>query len=152
MLAVIVAGSGLSMLVAAAGCLRDETDDPPRTTVAEHSYTTRGRIAELPDGERAQSQLRILHEAVPDFRAWGGEVFVDTAGRRGMAAMEMHFPLLAEGVALADLAVGDPIEFDWTVRWQRSAPDTEPTAEWTITAIRPLPDDAELNFGPADPG
>lgn len=80
---------------------------PPESAQATPDrYTVRGVIRQLPaDG----NDLRVEHEAIPDFRSAGGEIV-------GMGAMVMPFPL-AEGVGLGDLQPGDKVEIVLEVNW-----------------------------------
>lgn len=109
-------GSGREAAPAPAG------NSAPESAV--YTYTIRGVVIELPkpDGH----EIRILHEAVPDFRAADGTVV-------GMNAMQMPFTL-GEGVSLDGIAVGDKVRFTFEVQDLRGR----------ITAIERLPDDTVL--------
>ncbi len=86
-------------------------------------YTVRGRIEQLPDPARPAAELMIHHERI--------EHFVRQDGTLGMNEMTMPFPV-AKGVALQGLAVGDPVEFTFQVRWGGSP-------LYQVTEIRELP-------------
>lgn len=97
---------------------------------AQRAYTTRGRIDKLP-GEHA-GYLMIHHAHIPDFLNRKGEVV-------GMDEMVMEFPAFVPGVTLDGLAVGEPVEFTFEVRW-----DDDPV--WVVTNIIELPPEAELGL------
>ncbi len=112
---------------------------------AEHSaaegdaqtYTVRGEVVAVPGGGGPTDQLRIRHEAVPDFVGIDGDVV-------GMASMTMPFPT-ADGVDVASLAPGDKVEFTLEVRW-------EGTPGYRISALHKLPPDTELELDKVDSG
>jgi Cu/Ag efflux protein CusF len=117
----------LSIIIAPVtiGC----SGDASRTTAessspADQVYTVRGIIKSLPtEGERG-SELRIHHEAIPNFVQRSGKV-------TGMSEMTMPF-YLAEKELIKDLAVGDEVSFTLEVRWQEKPFDK-------ITRIEKLP-------------
>ena len=129
--------SGARVLVAAwalAALLSSCADPQVASDASEpHSYTLRGRIAEMPTAPGGQIQLE--HEAIHDL--------VDARGRVvGMDAMLMFFSL-AEGAG-AGFEVGQIVEFDLEIDWQR-----EQLA--IVTRLESLPDDTRLVFGAAQP-
>lgn len=67
------------------------------------TYSIKGVVKALPGNGRAQNEVLIKHEAVPDYRNRSGEVV-------GMSAMTMPF-YLRPGVSLGDIKVGDSVEF-----------------------------------------
>ncbi len=79
-----------------------------------HRYTTKGRVAQLPDPAVRGSMFQVAHEAIPDFVDRDGKV-------TGMNAMTMPFPP-APGVSLEGLKVGDAVEITFEVRWDRIPP------------------------------
>jgi Cu/Ag efflux protein CusF len=89
--------------LAFAGCAPKETTP----AAAPDRYEVRGEIVALPSlGSR---EVRVRHEAIPDFR--------DDGGRKvGMEAMTMPFTL-AEGVSTDGFAVGDAVSFTLEVDW-----------------------------------
>ena len=95
-------------------------------TEPDGTYTVRGEISEM--GER---NLAIHHEAIPDFTNREGEV-------SGMDSMTMMFHR-PESVSLDGIAVGDPVELTFDVRW--SGDHT-----LTITALDELPEGTELEL------
>lgn len=97
---------------------------------AQRSYTVRGRIEKLP-GEKA-GYLMVHHAAISDFLNRKGEVV-------GMEEMVMEFPAVAPGVTLDGLAVGEPIELTFEVRW-----DDEQV--WVVTRIVELAEGDELGL------
>lgn len=103
------------------------------TTTPEHRYVTRGRLEALPGADHPY--LRVHHETI--------ENFVQRDGSLGMREMIMDFPALAPGVLVGGLAPGDPIEFEWEVRY-----GSEPTS--LITAIRKLPAGTDLRLSEPD--
>lgn len=112
------------------GCSKEDSGEGTAPAVI-HRYTTRGRIAMLPDLTNPTSELRIHHEAIDDFRHGDGSP-------APMKSMTMPFPP-GPGVSLDGLAIGDVVEFTFEVQW-------EPTPGMSVTAIRKLPDDTELQF------
>lgn len=114
---------GLTMIAASllpilcsGGC--SKTADPPRSpakpaspAIPSKSYTVRGVIEALPVPDKPGTQLIIHHQEIPDF--------VHRDGRIGMKAMGMPFPL-GDGVGVEGLAIGDPVEFEFTVDWASS--------------------------------
>lgn len=124
----------------AAGCGPDEPGGGARAepaTPPDGIYTVRAEVVALPDPKRTDDrQLRVRHEAVPDFVGFEGEVV-------GMASMAMPFPL-AEGLELEGIEAGDPVEMTFEVRWEGAAP-------LRIVALRELPAGTELDFETAEP-
>ncbi|HLE84119.1 MAG TPA: copper-binding protein [Thermoanaerobaculia bacterium] len=123
-----------------AGCGADEPGGGARAepaTPPDGTYTVRAEVVALPDPKRTDDrQLRVRHEAVPDFVGFEGEVV-------GMASMAMPFPL-AEGVELEGIEAGDPVEMTFEVRWEGAAP-------LRIVGLRELPAGTELDFETAEP-
>jgi hypothetical protein len=107
-------------------------------------YRVRGIIRQLPSEGPPPKDLKIQHEHIPEFRSADGTVHVNSDGVPGMRAMVMPFPLLAGDVSLEGLGVGDKIEFEFRVKWTESPSGASP--EWLVSAIEPLPDDAEISF------
>ena len=97
-------------------------------------YTTRGRIERLPKAAGIERDLAIHHEALTAFYNAKGENI-------GMDVMVMDFPSIAPGVSLEGLAVGDVVVFDFDVDW--SSQDV-----WTITRLKRLPKDMQLELTP----
>ncbi|MFH1573611.1 MAG: copper-binding protein [Acidobacteriota bacterium] len=103
----------------------------PLAAPAGHRYTVRGEIYQLPDPASPGSSLMIRHEAIPDFVNQRGE-------RVGMTAMTMAFDP-APGLSWPDLQVGDKVEFDLRVDWERS--------RYEIVELRKLPPETPLTLG-----
>lgn len=103
-----------------------EGEPPP-----DQTYTVRGQVVALPARDTPGRNLRVRHEAVPDFVGVEGEVV-------GMASMTMPFPL-AEGVSLEDVEVGDTVEMTFEVRWDGSEP-------LRVVELRELPPGTTLDF------
>ena len=93
-------------------------------------YTVRGVIAALPDPADPFTQLKISHEAIPDFKTISGQVV-------GMNAMTMGFTP-GPGVSLEGLAVGQKVEFVLEVHREKAA--------MLVTSIEPLPEDTALEL------
>jgi len=109
--------------------------DPESEVV--HIYRLRGRIVSLPDASDPASELRVHHEAIDDFKMGDGSP-------APMKAMTMPFTPGSEE-ALAGLAVGDAIAFEFHMRW-------EPSRNMIATAIEKLPEDTKLSFESAGEG
>lgn len=100
----------------------------------------RGEIAQLPDPNTPNSELKIRHEQIRDFKTKDGTISVSPKGIAGMASMTMPFPL-GEGMSLDGYSVGDKVEFDFVVNWGGgSAP------AWYITRMDKLPADTVINY------
>jgi len=99
------------------------------------AYTVRGEVVAVPGGGGPTDQLRIHHEAVPDFIGIDGDVV-------GMAPMTMPFPT-ADSVDVASLAPGDKVEFTFEVRWGGSP-------AYQISKLHKLPPDTQLTFRKVD--
>ncbi|HPO92968.1 MAG TPA: copper-binding protein [Phycisphaerales bacterium] len=98
-------------------------------------YEVRGEISSLPDAAKPGSELRIRHEAIPDFKDASGAII-------GMNAMVMPFPL-APGVSLEGFKVGDKVKFTFAA-WMQPG-----KRGWEIRTITHLPAGTELQFGKA---
>lgn len=114
------------------GCNNESPSDAP---TGGDAYEARGIIRQLP-GETAEPtmpayELRIEHEAIPEFVGETGEVV-------GMDSMTMPFRL-AEDVSVEGLSVGDKVRFTFMWDWEE--------LNNTVTQIEKLPDDTELNLG-----
>ena len=99
----------------------------------------RGQVVSVPTPERPIDDLQIRHEAIPNYADRKGDVVVNSKGERGMRSMTMGFPV-AEGVSLAEIAPGDPVEFTFVVTWGENYPTFE------LTHIRELPAETPLDF------
>jgi hypothetical protein len=120
----------LTMILAALACgsQGNEAGPAPDTAASARVYQVHGVLEKLPD-TASGGQLRIRHEAIPDF--------IDSAGRaEGMASMTMPFPVAAE-LDLDGFSVGEPVRFELTVDWEAVRPVA-------ITAIEKLPAEIEL--------
>jgi hypothetical protein len=100
----------------------------------------RGRVTALPSDGPAAMPLSIKHEAIPEFIGSDGVVYVNRDGTPGMKAMDMPFPEMAETVSLDELAVGEPVAFEFAVAWDGTSP------RYWVTSIEPLPMDTELEL------
>lgn len=95
-------------------------------------YTSRGMVRHLPKAARAGAEMRILHEAMPDFRSENGDVV-------GMESMSMPFPVATSEI-FEGLAVGDRVQFDFEVRWQGKG------SPLLLTRVEKLPPGTRLEF------
>jgi len=95
-------------------------------------YASRGIVRQLPKAPRGGAELRILHEAMPDFRSQNGDLV-------GMESMSMPFPV-AEAEIFEGLAVGDRVRFEFEVRWEGEG------SPLLLTHIEKLPPDTRLGF------
>ncbi len=128
-------------LVAGIFCSCERSEPKPAGTIpmgpaesssgADQTYTVRAIVDALPSGDARQS-LSLHHEAIPQFVGKTGAV-------TGMKEMIMPFQDLAPGVSLAGIAVGDPVEVDFEVRWNQP-PRT------LVTRIVKLPPGTKLNL------
>ena len=97
----------VAVLAAFGGCGRKSP-----VSVAD-VYTVRGVVEKLPQAEGPDRDLYIHHAPIPNFRDEHGKVV-------GMRSMTMPFPV-ADGVSLAGIAPGDPVEFTFAVSWKQPA-------------------------------
>lgn len=122
----------LGLAVAGCGGGGDEDEAAGSQDVATTDrYTVRGTVNKLPAAEGGDKNMYIRHAAIPDYKNEAGEAV-------GMMAMTMPFPV-AEGVSLAGLEEGDPVEFTFTMRWK-------PTGHYEIVEITELPAGTEIDF------
>lgn len=89
--------------------------------VDQVDYQMTGIVKGLPGKGRAQNEVLIKHEAVPDYRDSSGKVV-------GMSAMTMPF-YLKEGLSLEGIKVGDKVAFKMTASF-------EPSFKEEVVAIR----------------
>jgi hypothetical protein len=82
----------------------------PAVASDEVVYHMKGVIKALPGAGRAQNEVLIRHEEVPDYRDSSKNVV-------GMHAMTMPF-YLAPGVSVGGLAVGDEVTFTVVASWE----------------------------------
>lgn len=109
------------------------------------TYRVRGIIVHLPDRGPPPRDLKIQHEHIPEFIGKTGEIHVNSDGVPGMKAMAMEFPEIAGDVRLDRLSPGDKVVFEFKVRWLEN-PAGDPTPRWLVSALEPLPADAEISF------
>ena len=100
-------------------------------------YTVRGTVEQLPIEGEPQTEFRVHHEAIDNFKNASGLVV-------GMNAMSMPFPL-GPGVKLDGVAVGDLVELTFAIWWDETAP------EYHVTRLRKLTPDTRLEFREARP-
>ena len=118
-----------ALAVLGASCSRKPALTPP-----DQDYTVHGLVTGLPSPDRPASDLTIRHEPIPAFVNRDGKVV-------GMDSMEMPFTP-AQGVSLSGLAVNDPVEFTFEVRWKQSPFSL-------LTRIVKLPAGTKINLGRA---
>jgi hypothetical protein len=92
-------------------------------------------VAKLP--ATPGGEIWLEHESIPDFRDREGKVV-------GMQSMIMPFGVAADP-GLADLAVGDRVEFRLELRWRERSPAT-------VGDLRRLPAGTRLEFDEPQPG
>ncbi len=142
--------AALLACVSLAGCSKESgsgTDDLASIyDEGAQTYHVRGVIVQLPSDGPPPTDLRIHHERIPDFVGKDGKVFVNSDGVTGMKSMTMAFPELGDEVSLEGLHPGDKIAFVLKVKWLET-PSGVKTPHWLVSAVEPLPDDAQLNFG-----
>lgn len=114
-----------AVLAASGGCRRKVP-----VSVAD-VYTVRGVVEKLPQAEGPDRDLYIHHAPIPNFRDEHGQVV-------GMTSMTMPFPV-ADGVSLAGIAPGDPVEFTFAITWK--AP-----AGYRVMRIHKLPAGTVVDF------
>ncbi len=138
----------LILALAALPCCAERRDDPeadaPEREV--HVYTVRGEVNALPS---PTSDLRVRHEAIPEFIGPSGTV-------EGMGPMIMAFwppqGLSLEQARVDDLdvsgiEVGDKVTLVFEVIHD---PETKAIKGYYATSIETLPDDTVLDFSPLE--
>lgn len=95
-----------------------------------HTYIVRGIVGRLPSP--GHPHIHIKSEAIKNFVDFSGKV-------EGMAPMDMPYRL-AQGVKLTAIRPGSKVQFTFTVNW--------PKNYTAITAIKRLPKDTKIKFGP----
>ena len=123
-------------LVALSGC-GEGLPEPQADRRVNAIYETRGQIVSLPDPSNPTSEFMIHHEAIDDFVHQDGVM-------RGMNAMVMPFPAVADDVSLEGIDVGDIVVFSFDVAW-------EGDPKWKVTAMEKIDPSTELTFRQADP-
>jgi hypothetical protein len=129
-----VAAGAVAPLGALSGCAKRQP--AVASTIEKHTYTVRAQIVTLPEPGSPTGELQVRHEAMPHFRAGGGEL--------GMNTMIMPFPL-AEGLSLSGLSVGQKIDLTFEVDFDTAK---DALAGYRATKIEPLPDSTELDWTP----
>jgi Cu/Ag efflux protein CusF len=104
----------------------------PTPEVRADTYEVRGEVVSIDADAQPKPQIRIRHEAIPDYRNRAGETV-------GMGVMAMPAFVEAE-VDLSGIEPGDKVAFTLRQQW-------EPRIETQITAIETLPADTELELG-----
>lgn len=110
---------------------------------ADQTYTVRGVIDALPDPSDKRREYLIEHAAIPEFKNNRGETV-------GMDTMTMPFPM-APDVDVSGLAVGDPVELTFEVRWtgdtKLQVTKLQELPAGTIVEMGSLPDEDESTAG-----
>ncbi|MCB9800263.1 MAG: copper-binding protein [Candidatus Omnitrophica bacterium] len=75
-------------------------------------YSVRAVVAEINLNEGQNGQLKLLHEAIPDFRNAAGNIV-------GMQSMIMKFDLSPE-VSAGELALKDKVAIQFDVNWYKN--------------------------------
>ncbi len=120
-------------------CAKKKSESEKPDPVAR--YTVRGRVLTLPVAGDHRSELRIRHEAIPDFRANIRENPV------GMRAMAMPFAISDLGL-LRGISVDDAVEITFEVAYSK---DDGAIKDSNTIAIKRLPPETPLDFGNAKP-
>ncbi|MEO0483788.1 MAG: copper-binding protein [Planctomycetota bacterium] len=123
-------------MIALSGC-GEGLSEPQADRRVNAIYETRGQIVSLPDPANPTSEFMIHHEAIDDFVHQDGVM-------RGMNAMVMPFPAVADDVSFYGIEVGDIVVFSFDVAW-------EGDPKWMVTAIEEIDPATELVFRQADP-
>ena len=136
------ATSLLAALVLSACAKSDDAPETPTSQYTTHVYTVRGEIDALPT---ATTDLRVHHEAIPEFIGPKGTVV-------GMGPMIMAFwppqglaldEARIQSLDLAGLAPGDTVELTFEVLHD---PETHAIKGYYATSIRALASGTELDF------
>lgn len=99
-----------------------------------------GEITALPVTDNPNSDLKIHHMQIPNFKTKDGIVNVNAQGISGMRSMTMPFPR-AEGLSLDGLAIGDKIKFTFAVDWSGNSANA-----WEVTKIEKISADTVIDF------
>jgi Cu/Ag efflux protein CusF len=131
------------LALALAGCAAEPAPEPEADTAAApklevRTYTVEGKIVELPPTSEAGAEIRIHHQAIPNFLAAHGK-------EMEMGEMTMPFHL-GEGLSLDALEVGDAVRFQFEVDWSRDPSDAVVSIEKLAVEM----DEAEVEMGGED--
>lgn len=110
-------------------------DDATRVDVYEGIL---GELKFVPGEGDLDTDLKIRHVQIPEFKQADGTVMVSRDGVSGMKSMTMSFPL-AEGVLVDGYGVGDQVRFSFRVFWGERI-------GFEITQIEKLDDGVEIDF------
>jgi Cu/Ag efflux protein CusF len=119
-------------LYAIGGCEQKKQKAAAEYGPAEHTYTVRGEVVEMPVAGDPMTSFRVKHEPIREYTDKDGKVV-------GMGTMTMSFTP-GPGVLLEGIETGDKVEMVWEV-WYR------PRMRERVTAIRELPADTAMNYG-----
>lgn len=136
---VALAAMLLAATLAIPACAKKKPQDQKPDPVAR--YTVRGKVLTLPLAGDPRTELRVRHEAIPDFRDNIKNPPV------GMGAMAMPFPI-SDHALLRGIAVDDVIEITLEVRYDR---ESGLLKDSDTVEIKRLPPETPLDFGPAKP-
>ena len=118
-------------LMVGVGC-EEKRPPAPAFGPAEHTYTVRGEVVELPVANDPKTSFRVKHEPIREYKDREGKVV-------GMGTMTMSFSP-GPGVSLEGIEKGDKVEFVWEM-WYR------PRMRERITSLTELAGGTELEFG-----
>ncbi|MGD9693332.1 MAG: copper-binding protein [Phycisphaerales bacterium] len=129
----------LALTLAIPACAKKKPEAQTPDPVAR--YTVRGKVLTLPVAGDVRTELRIRHEAIPDFRA---NILKDPVGMRAMA---MPFPI-TDHALLRGISVDDAVEVTFEVTYSK---EDGAIRDSNTVAIKRLPPETPLDFGPAKP-
>ena len=119
-------------LLAAGGCEQKKPPAAAESGPAEHTYTVRGEVVEVPVAGNQMTSFRVKHEPIREYTDREGKVV-------GMGTMTMSFTP-GPGVSLEGIEKGDKVELVWEM-WYK------PRMRERVTSIRELPADTVMNYG-----
>ncbi len=117
----------------------DHSQDEPKGSLDIYPDIL-GEITSLPIAGNPNTDLKIRHVQIPNFKTKDGTINVTADGISGMRSMTMPFPI-GEGVSLDGFAVGDKIKFTFAVDWSGQGKNA-----WEITKIEKLPADTAIDY------
>ena len=121
-----------SVAIFGASCLLVSCGDEPDPIDV---YQVRGVVTALPNPENMGADLRVHHEAIPEFIGYDGTA-------QPMPEMDMAFPAPA-GVVPIDLSVGDKVAIQLEVNRGKNR-------GYRATRVRPLASDTPLDLQRAE--
>jgi Cu/Ag efflux protein CusF len=127
-------GAGLVVfgLLGAAGCEQKKPAAATEYGPAEHTYTVRGEVVELPQADNPMTGFRVKHEPIREYKDREGKVV-------GMGTMTMSFTP-GPGVSLEGIEKGDKVELVWEM-WYR------PRMRERVVSVKELPAETVMEYG-----